>query len=97
MLRGGWIYMMADRYRGAIYIGVTADLAARVYAHREGRGSRFCARYGLKRLVFAEQAPTIEDAIAREKAMKKWRRAWKIQVIERANPDWDDLYEMMNW
>lgn len=66
-MRGGWVYIMADRYRGTIYIGVTADIAARVWAHREGRGSKFCAQYGLKRLVYAEFAPSIEEAIAREK------------------------------
>jgi len=95
-MRGGWVYIMADRYRGTLYIGVTANLAARVWAHREGRGSRFCVRYGLKRLVHAEQAPTIHEAIAREKAMKKWNRAWKIELIEQANPDWDDLFEVIN-
>jgi putative endonuclease len=87
---------MADRYRGTLYIGVTSDLAARVWAHREGRGSSFCARYGLTRLVYAEQAPMITEAIAREKAMKKWNRAWKIELIEQANPDWDDLFEKVN-
>ena len=91
-MRGGWVYIMADRYRGTLYIGVTSDIAARVWAHREGRGSKFCERYGLKRLVFAEEAPTIEDAITREKAMKKWNRAWKIDLVERLNPDWVDLY-----
>ena len=96
MARGGWVYIMADRYRGTLYIGVTSDLAARVWAHKEGRGSRFCARYGLTRLVYAEQAPTIFDAIVREKAMKKWNRAWKIALIEQANPEWDDLFEMIN-
>ena len=95
-MKGGWVYIMADRYRGTLYIGVTADLAARVWAHREGRGSKFCARYGLKRLVYAEQAPTIYQAIAREKAMKKWNRAWKIELIERANPNWDDLWDTLN-
>ena len=54
MARGGWVYIMADRYRGTLYIGVTSELPARVYAHREGRGSRFCKRYGLTRLVYAE-------------------------------------------
>ena len=87
---------MADRYRGTLYIGVTSDLAARVWAHREGHGSKFCARYSLKRLVHAEQAPTIDEAIAREKAIKKWNRAWKIELIEQANPDWDDLFETIN-
>ena len=96
MARGGWVYIMADRYRGTLYIGVTSDLAARTWAHREGRGSQFCSRYGLTRLVYAEQAPTIEAAIAREKAMKKWNRDWKIEVIEKTNPDWDDLFETIN-
>ena len=96
MPRGGWVYIMSDRYRGTLYIDVTSHLAARVYAHREGRGSRFCKRYGLTRLVHAEHAPTIDEAIAREKAMKKWNRAWKIELIERANPDWVDLFEMIN-
>jgi len=93
---GGWVYIMADRYRGTLYIGVTSDIAARVFAHREARGSKYCSRYGLKRLVYAEQAPTFEEAIAREKAMKKWSRAWKIELIERSNPDWLDLYETIN-
>jgi putative endonuclease len=87
---------MADRYRGTLYIGVTCNLAARVWAHREGRGSKFCSRYGLKKLVYAEQAPTIYEVIAREKAMKKWNRAWKIALIEQANPVWDDLCETIN-
>jgi len=94
---GGWVYMMADRYRGTIYTGVTSDLAARVHAHRNGRGSKFCIRYGLKRLVYAQHFDRIDEAIAAEKAIKKWLRTWKIELIERANPDWDDLYEMLNW
>ena len=95
-MAGGWIYIMADRYRGTLYIGVTSDLAARVWAHRQGRGSSFCARYGLTRLVYAEPAPTIVEAIAREKALKKWSRAWKVELIESANPDWNDLFETIN-
>jgi len=95
-MTGGWVYFMTDRYRGTLYTGVTSDIAARVFAHREGRGSKFCARYRLTRLVHAEQAPTIEEAIAREKAIKKWNRAWKIELIEHANPDWDDLFETLN-
>ena len=87
---------MADRYRGTLYIGITSDIAARVWAHREGRGSKFCKRYGLTQLAYAEPVPTIDEAIAREKAMKKWNRAWKIELIERGNPDWDDLWEQIN-
>lgn len=92
-MRGGWLYMMADRYRGAIYTGVTADIARRTHQHRNGQGSRFVKRYGLIRLVHAEHYERVEDAIAREKAIKKWRREWKIALIETANPDWADLYE----
>ena len=95
-MKGGWVYIMADRYRGTLYTGVTSDIAARMWAHNEGRGSKFCVRYGLTRLVYAEQAPTIEEAIAREKAIKKWNRAWKIELIERANPDWLDLWDTLN-
>ena len=92
---GGWLYMMADRYRGTIYTGVTADLPQRAYQHRTDGGSKFVKRYNLLRLVYAEEYPTIDEAIAREKAIKKWRRAWKIVLIERANPDWLDLYESL--
>ncbi|MES2904918.1 MAG: GIY-YIG nuclease family protein [Pseudomonadota bacterium] len=95
-MKGGWIYIMADRYRGAMYIGVTSDLPARITANREGRGSKFCARYGLSRLVHVEEAPTIIEAIAREKALKKWNRAWKIELVEGGNPNWIDLFEYIN-
>ena len=87
---------MADRYRGTLYIGVTADIAARTMQHRVGKGGGFTSRYGLARLVYVEHHDDIEDALTREKAMKKWRRAWKIRQIEEQNPDWDDLYEMLN-
>jgi len=87
-----WVYIMSDRKDGVLYIGVTSDLSRRIVQHREGKGSAFCRRYGLKRLVYAEEHDSIEDAIAREKAMKAWKRAWKIELIEGANPEWDDLF-----
>ena len=90
MTRGGWVYIMTNRPRGVLYIGVTADIAARVHAHKAGRGSAFCKRYNLDKLVLAEEYPTIEEAIAREKAMKAWKRDWKIELIERSNPEWVD-------
>ncbi len=68
---------MADRYRGTIYVGVTADIAARAMQHREGKAGSFTHRYGLTRLVYLEGYDDITDAIAREKAVKKWNRAWK--------------------
>ena len=95
MTKGGWVYMMADRYRGAIYVGVTANVAARIHQHREGSGSDFCRRYGLGRLVWAEPADSIDACIAHEKRLKRWRRAWKIELIERANPEWADKPERL--
>ena len=90
---GGWVYIMTNRRDGVLYIGVTADLAARVHLHRSGEGSSFCRRYGLKRLVYAEEHDDIHAAIVREKAVKAWKRAWKVDLIEAANPEWDDLFE----
>ena len=91
MRQGGWTYIMANKPRGVLYIGVTADLAARVWQHRGGTGSSFCRRYNLTRLAYAEEHATIGEAIAREKALKAWKRAWKITLIETANPTWRDL------
>jgi putative endonuclease len=92
---GGWVYIMADRYRGTLYVGVTADLAARIFQHRSGTGSDFCARYGLIRLVWAERGASIADCIAHEKRLKRWRRDWKFDLIERGNPEWRDLFEYL--
>ena len=92
---GGWVYIMADRYRGAMYVGVTSDLPARIHQHRTGNGSDFCARYKLARLVWAERGDTIEECIAHEKRVKRWRREWKFALIERNNPDWVDLFDML--
>lgn len=90
-MTGGWVYIMANRPGGTLYVGVTADLAAQVAQHRDGTGSPFCRRYNLTRLVYAEDYPTIEEAIAREQAMKAWQRAWKVARIEEANPAWEDI------
>ena len=91
-MRGGWVYILASKRNGTLYVGVTSDLAARIWRHRnEPEG--FVKRYGLKLLVHAEEYPTIEEAIAREKQIKKWNRAWKLALIEGANPEWEDLFE----
>jgi putative endonuclease len=82
---------MADRYRGTMYVGASADLASRIHQHRSGEGSDFCRRYGLKPLVWAEFSPDILDCIAHEKRLKRWRREWKFSLIENANADWRDL------
>ena len=95
-MSGGWVYIMTNAPHGTLYIGVTADLTSRINAHREGRGSEFCRKWGLKRLVYLENYDRIEDAIAREKAMKRWKRQWKQKLIRRDNPDWIDLFEAIN-
>ena len=92
MRRGGWTYIMTNKPGGRLYIGVTADLAARVMQHRDGTGSSHCRKYNLTRLVHAEEHPTMPEAIAREKAMKAWKREWKVTLIEQANPEWADLF-----
>ena len=91
MEKGGWVYIMADRYRGTMYVGVTANLAARIYQHRTGTGSDVCRRYGLARLIWAEHGDDIVSCIAHEKRVKRWRREWKFALIEKGNPDWIDL------
>jgi putative endonuclease len=96
-MKPGWVYIMTNAPFGMLYIGVTSDIGARVWQHRNGEGSRFCKQYGLTWLVYAEQAPTIAEAIAREKAMKAWKRRWKTDLIEKTNPAWDDLFERIHW
>ena len=93
MARSGYVYIMTNRRNGTLYIGVTSNLAKRVYEHRAGAVPGFTKRYGLKRLVYYEAYADIESAIAREKAMKFWRRAWKVKRIDEMNPAWRDLFE----
>lgn len=95
-MKGGYVYIMTNRPSGTLYIGVTANLAARVMQHKNGTGSDFCRQHGLDRLVYMERHERIEDAISREKAMKAWQRAWKLNLIGRFNPDWNDLYDTLN-
>ncbi len=92
-MRGGWTYIMTNHVRGVLYIGVTADLPARIAQHRAGEGAAFCRRYRLTRLMLAERHDSIDDAIRWEKLLKTWQRRWKIELIERANPEWRDLWE----
>lgn len=91
-----YVYIMASRKHGTLYIGVTNDLARRVWEHRQGIGSRFVKRYAVTRLVHMEPHEQVERAIQREKTMKEWPRAWKIRLIEQDNPEWKDLYARLN-
>ena len=93
---GGWVYIMTNAPRGVLYVGVAADLGLRVHQHRTGAGAVFCKKYGLNRLVWNARHEHIEEAIDHEKRLKKWRRDWKIRLIEEMNPDWRDLYETLN-
>jgi putative endonuclease len=88
---GGWAYIMTNRPHGTLYIGVTNDLAQRVFEHRQGTGSGFVRRYGLRRLVYAEPHDDIRAAIQRETSLKRWPRAWKVELIAAYNPEWNDL------
>lgn len=97
MTSGGFVYVMTNRPRGTLYIGVTNDLARRVADHRNGAGSSFVRRYNLHRLVYVERHDDIAHAIEREKQLKHWNRAWKLRLIEEQNPDWSDLFDQMNW
>lgn len=96
MERTYWVYMLASARNGTLYIGVTNDLARRVYEHKTRATGGFTARYGVTMLVWSEEHHDINEAIAREKMLKRWRRAWKLDLIESANPDWRDLYLDLN-
>ena len=90
--RGGWVYFLTNRRDGTLYIGVTNDLLRRIWEHRNGTSDGFTRRYYLKRLVYFECHDDIRTAIQRETSIKRWPRAWKINLITKDNPEWNDLY-----
>jgi putative endonuclease len=90
---GYYVYLLASGLHGTLYLGVTNDLIRRVYQHKHKLLGGFTARYGIDRLVWFECHDEPRSAIAREKEIKKWRRDWKIRLIEESNPDWRDLYD----
>jgi putative endonuclease len=87
------VYILASKPHGTLYVGVTSDVSRRVWEHKTGAVAGFTTRYAVDRLVYAEAHASMEEAILREKQLKKWRRAWKIELIERDNPTWRDLYD----
>ena len=89
------VYLLASKVNGTLYVGVSSNLVQRTYQHREGLIEGFTKQYGVKVLVWYELHATMEFAIAKEKAMKEWKRAWKIARIETMNPTWRDLYESL--
>ena len=90
--RNPCVYILASGFNGTLYTGVTSNLLARLMQHREGTFDGFTRRHAIKRLVLYEATDTMDAAIAAEKRIKKWRRDWKIALIEEANPEWSDLY-----
>jgi len=88
-----FVYLMASAKNGTLYLGVTSNLIQRVHQHKTGAFEGFTSRYAVHSLVWFDSTPSIEGAIQREKQMKNWKRDWKVALIEKANPDWLDLYE----
>ena len=92
MAKQFFVYIMASRRNGTLYIGVTSNPAPRIWLHKHGLVEGFTKKYEVKMLVYFEPHQTAESAITREKQLKKWERAWKIRLIEQGNPEWRDLY-----
>jgi putative endonuclease len=92
-----WVYILASKRNGTLYIGSTDDLGKRVWQHKTEEIKGFTSKYGVKQLVWYEAHETREKAFLRERRMKEWKRAWKIKLIEEMNLEWRDLYETLNW
>ena len=90
-----WVYIVASSKNGTLYIGVTSDLLKRIWQHKNKVFEGFSADYGVDKLMWFEQHTNAEAAITREKQLKKWNRSWKIELIEKANPSWQDLYDAL--
>jgi putative endonuclease len=88
-----YVYVLCNRPYGTLYVGVTSDLAKRVWQHKEHLVAGFTARHGIARLVWYECHESIEEAITREKQIKEWHRDWKVNLVQTMNPDWRDLYD----
>ena len=86
------VYILASKRNGTLYTGVTSDLVKRIWEHKNDMVEGFTKRYGVDHLVWYELHENMESAILREKRLKEWKRVWKLELIERANPDWQDLY-----
>ena len=93
----GFVYILASKRNGTLYTGVTSNIPQRMRAHREGHGSEFVRKYNVNRLVWFEEHPLYVSAIRRETNIKRWKRAWKLALIEKTNPNWDDLLEQWYW
>jgi len=91
-----FIYILASKRNGTLYIGVTNNLLKKVHQHKNDVSEGFTRKYGVHNLVYFETYKDIRDAITREKRMKKWKRQWKLELIEKSNPEWNDLFDSLN-
>jgi putative endonuclease len=91
-MKPGFVYILASKRNGTLYVGVTSDLVARIHQHKKGAIPGFTRKYDVKRLVWFETHEDIEEALIRERRIKNWRRKWKLQLIEKDNPYWRDLF-----
>jgi putative endonuclease len=90
-----YVYILASKRNGTLYIGMTNNLVRRVFEHKNDLDEGFTKKYGVHRLVYFEDTSDVESAIQREKRLKKWNRKWKLELIEKENPNWDDLYDSL--
>ena len=94
---GGWLYIMANKYNNILYLGSTSELVFRVVEHREKEYSKsFTAKYNCDKLVYFEHFESLEDAHTKERQMKKWKRTWKDELINKFNPEWKDLFDTIS-
>ena len=94
-MKSYYVYILASKRNGTLYVGVTNDLVRRAYDHKSNVIQGFTEKYGVHNLVYYESYTDVRDALTREKRLKKWKRQWKINLIETKNPDWRDLYEQI--
>jgi len=95
MSKQPYVYILASKKNGTLYIGVTSNLAQRIWQHKNNQTPGFTQKYNIHNLVYYEQHEAMESAITREKQMKKWKREWKIKLIEENNPSWEDLWQQI--
>ena len=95
MSKTGYVYILANKENGTLYIGVTSNLEHRVWQHKNGSFKGFSKKYNVSKLVYFEQHQSMEEAIVREKQLKYWKRDWKERIIEENNPEWHDLYDQL--
>jgi putative endonuclease len=86
-----WVYIITNKRHGTLYTGVTKDMSRRIYEHKNGLIEGFCKKYNLHQLVYVEEHERLDEAIHREKCVKEWKRKWKLELIEKSNPEWRDL------